>query len=468
MTGHQSAASTHTVSGTHLRRVLCVMFATLALTLSLGIGSAGARAQEGPVLSVRNNGETLSWTAVGRRHLYKLLSNGPEGRRVIEVGRRSYRPPAIPGETVAYRVRPATGEGAWSNTVKITYPAVEEEAEESAPEAPKERPSKPPKPPVEEPVEQPESEPPTGPEWPVESELPTTPEEEVPGTRPGGMVVGLNAGGWGPTAFSDIAGAVNAVRMESRFATDSEVGAAANAGVSVASWVLGTKGSIGAIEPTKYAAEVVSLFKRYGKGGTFWAGRPDLGGTAVEVLNEPGNPYFWSDPTNYSAYVKLLKTVHEALAANFPEAIRPRVLASWDGGEGPTSPFGPAWAALGGLKYCDGVTVHPYGGSTGQDGGALGGHTDVAAAHAASEKPVYVTEIGWPTAIGQPSTGDSQQWTEAQQAQNITNFIVWARQTEYVPMVLYFNYVDYGTNNFYGIETKTRAHKLGFRALAEA
>lgn len=445
------------------------MSATLALILSLGIGSAGARAPEGPVLSVRSNGETLAWTAVGRRHLYKLLSNGPEGRRVVEVGRRNYRPPAIPGETVTYRVRPASGESAWSNTVRITYPQAEEETGGSGtPEAPQEHPSKPPKPPAEEPKAPVEPERPAGPEWPVEPELPTAPEEEFGETLPGSTVVGLNAGGWGPTAFSDIAGAVDAVRMEARFATDSEVGAAANAGVTVASWVLGTKGSIGAIEPTKYAAEVVSLFKRYGKGGTFWAGRADLGGTAVEVLNEPGNPYFWSDPDNYSGYVKLLKAVHEALAANFPEAIRPHVLASWDGGEGPTSTFGSSWAALGGLNYCDGVTVHGYGGSTGQDGGSLGGRSDVTSAHAGSGKPVYVTEIGWPTAIGQPATGDSQQWTEAQQAQNITNFIAWARQTEYVPMVLYFNYVDYGTNNFYGIETKTRAHKLGFRALAEA
>ena len=35
-------------------------------------------------------------------------------------------------------------------------------------------------------------------------------------------------------------------------------------------------------------------------------------------------------------------------------------------------------------------------------------------------------------------------------------------------MVSYFNYVDYGTNDFYGIETSARRHKLGFAALAEA
>jgi len=160
--------------------------------------------------------------------------------------------------------------------------------------------------------------------------------------------------------------------------------------------------------------------------------------------------------------------VHAALAANFPESIRPRVLASWDGGEGPSSAFGPGWKALGGLAYTDGVTVHPYGGSDGGDGGALGGHEDVEVARAASGLPVYVTEVGWPTAVGQPSTGDSQQWTEGQQAENITNFVRWARSTQYVASVLIFNFVDYGSNTWYGIERSDRSHKPSYAALAKA
>jgi len=281
------------------------------------------------------------------------------------------------------------------------------------------------------------------------------------------MTVALDAGGWGPSAFSDIAGAVRAVRLESRFATDSEVGGAAEAGVTVASWLVGTGGNIATIDPSSYAAEVVSLFKRYGKGGTFWKGRADLGGQAVEVLNEPNNYLFWSDPNDYAAYANLLKVVHEALAANFPAAIRPRELASWDGGEGPTSPFGPGWAALGALPYVDGVTVHPYEGSSGENG-PLGGEIDVEQAHAASGKPVYITEIGWPTAVGQPATGDSRQSSEAQQAENITNFFGWARSTGYVKLAVYFNYVDYGTNTWYGIERENRSHKPSFAALAKA
>ena len=163
--------------------------------------------------------------------------------------------------------------------------------------------------------------------------------------------------------------------------------------------------------------------------------------------------------------MNLLRTVHEALAANFPAAIRPKVLAAWDA---PNKPFGAGWAPLGGLAYCDGVTVHPYGGAKGESGGALGNRRSVEEAHALSGKPVYVTEIGWPSAAGQPPTSDSQQWTEAQQAQNITGFVRWARSTGFVAAVDIFGYVDYGSNTLYGIERRDRSHKASFAALAAA
>jgi hypothetical protein len=279
------------------------------------------------------------------------------------------------------------------------------------------------------------------------------------------MTISLNAGGWGPAAFADIAPAAKSVRLETRFATDSEVGGAAAAGVTVGSWLKGTGGSIAAIDPATYAGEVVTLFKRYGKGGSFWAGRPkDLGGNAIEVLNEPGNPYFWSDPGNFAGYVNLVRTVKQALVREGLGSVR--VLVSWDGGfAGDT--YGQALLAAGlRPQDYDGVTVHPYGGHG--SASAEGSRARVVEAAAQSGKLVYVTEIGWPTAVGLPATGDSLQWTQAQQAENITSFIEWARETGYVAMVDIFNYVDYGTNDFYGIETKERVHKLSYTALAEA
>jgi hypothetical protein len=275
------------------------------------------------------------------------------------------------------------------------------------------------------------------------------------------MVVGVDSGGWeGASTFTDLAkGGVTYIRTTNAYASHIEPESHA-AGVHIATVVFGTSGSIAAISTSGYAAEVKSYFAKYGLGGAL----------TVEVLNEPGNSVFWSDPTDYTGYAKLAKAVHEALAT-LPAASRPVELCSWDGGEAspnPDKPWGEGIKAAGALPYCDGVTVHPYGGKTGGDGGALGGRKDVELAHSESGKPVYVTEIGWPTAVGQPPTGDSQQWTEAQQAANITGFMKWADTTGYVPMVIYFNFVDYGTNDYYGIETAARKHKLGFAALAEA
>jgi hypothetical protein len=286
-------------------------------------------------------------------------------------------------------------------------------------------------------------------------------EEEEKEGPPEHMVVGVDSGGWeGASTFTDLAkGGVSYIRTTNAYANQVEPESHA-AGVHIATVVFGTGGSIAAISASGYAAEVKSYFAKYGLNGAF----------AVEVLNEPGNSGFWSDPADYTGYAKLAKAVHEALAT-LPAVSRPVELCSWDGGEAspyPDKEWGDGIKAAGALPYCDGVTAHPYGGKTGGDGGALGGRKDVELAHSESGKPVYVTEIGWPTAVGQPPTGDSQQWTEAQQAANITSFMKWADTTGYVPMVIYFNYVDYGSNDYYGIETAARKHKLGFAALAEA
>ncbi len=280
---------------------------------------------------------------------------------------------------------------------------------------------------------------------------------EVPGQIFGPIVVGVDSGGWGGSTFSDLAGGgIRYIRTSSSNAP-ANIPQMTAAGVHIATVIFGTGGTIGAIDPAAYAKEVVDYFQRYGRAG----------GLAVEVLNEPGGSWFWSDPTNYAAYARLAKAVHEGLAT-LPAGSRPAELCAWDGGQGGQDSFGRGIHSAGALPYCDGVTVHPYGGSGGQRGGALGDRANVERAHAESGLPVYVTEVGWPTALGQPSTGDSQQWTEAQQATNILLFVLWARTTGYVPMVIYFNYVDYGTNQHYGIETASRVHKLAFAALAAA
>ncbi len=275
-------------------------------------------------------------------------------------------------------------------------------------------------------------------------------EAEGEGEEP--MVVGLDTGGWGGSLISELMGAgIDEYRVQQSAAATVD----AQAPGHIASVTFGEAGTIASINPTIYAAEVLAVAT---------ATHP----LTVEVLNEPGGSWFWKDaetPASYAAYAKLTRAVHEALQALPPDS-RPAEICSWDGGRDGSNTFGRGIQAQGALDDCDGVTVHPYGGSSGQDGGAGGNRAEVATAHDESGLPVYVTEVGWPTAVGQPSTGDSQQWSEPQQAENMRSFTSWAESTGYVKMVIFFNGVDYGTNDSYGIETAARKHKASFATLA--
>jgi len=400
-------------------RKLVAISSACAVLLAVAV----ARAETGTIadkLAQNNSAIRVTSVPAGTTSIHVKVSENLAGRGtdhlVLAGTQRLYTPPAAT-PVVDVRAYGAGGPiGGWAGALQ-TVPASEP-------------------PPKEPPVEEP-------------------PKESSPVEGPA-MIVGVDSGGWGGSAFTDLAsGGVHYIRTGSGHG--GLIAEATKAGVQVASVIFGSSGSIGAINPAAYAAEIVAYFKRYGRAG----------GLTVELLNEANAPWYWSDAGNTAAYAKLAKAVHEGLAT-LPASIRPAELCDWDGGRGPSSTWGPKLKASGALAYCDGVTVHPYGGSSGQDGGALGGRADVEGAHAGSGLPVYITEIGWPTAVGRPATGDSQQWTQAQQAENITRFMAWARGLRYVAMVIYFNYVDYGSNDFYGIETAGRVHKPSFAALARA
>jgi len=275
---------------------------------------------------------------------------------------------------------------------------------------------------------------------------PTPPAPPVPPVEPGKLIVGVDIGGW-PAIFPQMA-AAGIKRF--RTGTTAHIAEAAQHGVTPATVIFGEGGTIGSINPASYAAEVLAAVKKFGL-------------TAIEVLNEPGGSWFWTDPQNFTAYTTLLKATHEAL-----KGTGCKVLASWDGGsvENPPSRFGPGVKKAGGYAYCDGVTVHPYGGEKGQAGGANGNRAMIEAAHKETGLPVYITEVGFPTGTG--ADGDSQAWTEAQQAANITSLGEWCEQQGYVAMLIVYNLInaeDSGTNQ-YGVWKHTLAPKLGSAALA--
>ncbi len=414
-----------------------------------GEGGKAPNPQAAPAVTV--SGQTLSWNSVAGVGSYVLVRKAPGFSDLYsEVTGTSVTPPAIPGKSVHYSVRTAIEHSAWAPEVAIEYP-----------EATPPTPTPPVTPP---PVTPPPVTPPPVTPPPVTPPVTPPSEESHEGSSP--LMVGLDIGGWTwESAINDEAGAVRYVRSSYKhFNSDSQMTLLARAGVTLLP-LFGEGGTLASYDNATFVGEIVSWFKRYGKGGTFWAGKPaDLGATTAELINEPGNPYFYPDYANHRLYAEITQAVHSALEANFSAAVRPKLLVSYDGGFN-GSEYGRAIFAAGAVA--DGVTVHPYGGHGSGSGG--GNRERVTQAHNETGLPVYVTEVGWPTALGLLPTGDSLQWSEQQQAENLTNFIQWARTLGYVADVTYFNYADYGINDFYGlVHSNGSGHKLAYQALKAA
>jgi hypothetical protein len=299
----------------------------------------------------------------------------------------------------------------------------------------------------------------TPPSEPTPAPAPTP--EPTPTTNPTGMIVGLDAGNYGSSGAADVRGAVNTVRY------DRELGVSAlenfkKAGLRIQIDFSGpyNSGGVCALNASSWAAETLAFYK---------ANTNPTQTPVIEALNEPGGTWFWgpnaSSSANAACYRELLKKTHEAFHGAYGEAA-PKILGTLDGSGGLS--FGKAWLTSDWKTYVDGFIVHPYGGTGAKATSALGNRALIESARAMTGGPIYITEVGWPTATGQPATGDSLQWSESEQGANITNFIAWASGTGYVAEVDYFNYRDYGTNDWYGVVRSDGSHKPAYEALRQA
>ncbi len=283
----------------------------------------------------------------------------------------------------------------------------------------------------------------------------------TPTPNPTGMIVGLDAGNYGSSGAADVRGAVNTVRYETeRGLTGLE--SFKKAGLRIQLNFSGpyNSGGVCALNASSWASETLAFYK---------ANTTPTQTPVIEALNEPGGTWFWGSGANSSAnatcYRNLLKQTHDAFHAQYGEAA-PKILGTLDGSNGLS--FGKAWYTSDWATYVDGFIVHPYGGTGSKTSSALGNHALIESARAMTGGPIYITEVGWPTATGQPSTGDSLQWNESEQATNITNFVAWCKSTGYVAEVVYFNYRDYGTNAWYGVVRNDGSHKPAYEALRQA
>jgi len=359
------------------------------------------------------SGQTISWAKVADVNTYVFVQKvSGESDQYSMVNGTTVTPGAVAGKTVTYGLRTAVDGSAWAVEVKISYPA------------------------------------------------PSPAPDPTPSPTPfGKMIVGLNAGNYGTSGAATDRSAVQFVRMDSGLGA-SALKQFASAGLRVDIDFAGPYNSSGvsAINASQWVSNTLNFYKSNTDPTTT---------PMIEVLNEPGGTWFWggnaTSQTNADAYRNLVKATYDAFHAQYGAAA-PKILATFDDGSSNMT-WGKRWWTSDSKNYVDGVVVHPYGGTDSKTVSALGNRQQVTDAHTYTGLPVYPTEVGWPTALGQAATGDSLQWSESDQAANLTNFMDWARGTGYVGGVMYFNDRDYGTNMWYGVMHADGTKKAAFDAL---
>jgi hypothetical protein len=172
-------------------------------------------------------------------------------------------------------------------------------------------------------------------------------------------------------------------------------------------------------DPADYGRFVAKVVTRYGPSGEFWTANPSLPKvpmTAMELWNEPYEPFFSLGGLNPGKYAQLVKA-----AAVAGRAVDPGVrylLGATPYAKGLPQVWTEAlYLAMPDLNaYFDAVAVHPYGPDlTAASGQFRRTFEDVHAtlvAHGAGDKPLWATEMGWSTCTAAP-----QCVSEARQAE---------------------------------------------------
>lgn len=170
-------------------------------------------------------------------------------------------------------------------------------------------------------------------------------------------------------------------------------------------------------DPAEYAAFAALLAERYGPGGTFWAANARLPRVPIrdwQLWNEPTMPGFWLDQPFAKHYVDLLKATRPALRRVDPGA---RVVL---GGLVYDSPAAlRAIYRAGGRPHFDVAAVHPFTLRVSGVGLLIERARRTMQSHGDGRKPLLVTELSWPSALGQIKFGYGYETTEAGQAERV-------------------------------------------------
>jgi hypothetical protein len=150
--------------------------------------------------------------------------------------------------------------------------------------------------------------------------------------------------------------------------------------------------------PTDYAAYLGRLVERYGRGGTFWRGRPRARRRPIrhwQIWNEPHLQYQWTARKWLDDYVTLLRHAHGAVKQRDPRA---RVVlagltnAGWEELQG--------IYVAGGRPYFDVAAAHAYTKRPARSLAVLRRFRIIMRAFRDRRVPLWMTELSWPAARG--------------------------------------------------------------------
>ena len=167
-----------------------------------------------------------------------------------------------------------------------------------------------------------------------------------------------------------------------------------------------------------YAAFVRALAERYGERGSFWRQRPRLRRqplTEWQLWNEPTMQSFWLVQPFAREYVALLRATRRALRQADPRArivLAGLVYESWDALE--------QIYRAGGRRWFDAVALHPFTRRPDDVLRILERNRTVMARHADAHKPLYLTELSWPSSRGQIPVRYGYETDEHGQARRLT------------------------------------------------
>lgn len=176
-----------------------------------------------------------------------------------------------------------------------------------------------------------------------------------------------------------------------------------------------------------YAVLAHEFVARYGPNGTLWAENPGVKAVPVtqwQIWNEPQGERFWSEAPRLPAYAKLLEGAYRAI-----KEVDPRATVVLAGFPGTGYKAVQRLYDLGAGDFFDAVASHPFTFKVENVRRLLERYRRVLRANGDGRKPIYVTELSWPSALGKTKFPYGFEVTEAEQAVKVRQaYTMLARQ----------------------------------------